>query len=125
VQTCALPISGTVSKLYSGGGDVVAHSSVSPCQGSLPAGAPCLRLRHQFQKVSRTPNASRKAPIVDSRFQTSHPSPGWYVYVRRGWPSRPEMCIGKNVKLNPTNIVQNDHFPSRSSSIRPVIFGSQ
>src|SRR5439155_24478776 len=29
---------GTFSKLYSAGGDVVAHSSVSPRQGSCPAG---------------------------------------------------------------------------------------
>ena len=35
------------------------------------------------------------------------------------------MCIGKNVTLNPMNIVQKLILPSRSLSIRPVIFGSQ
>ena len=35
------------------------------------------------------------------------------------------MCIGKNVTLNPMNIVQKLILPSRSLSILPVIFGSQ
>jgi len=32
------------------------------------------------------------------------------------------MCIGKNATLKPMNIVQNVHFPSRSSIILPLIF---
>ena len=35
------------------------------------------------------------------------------------------MCIGKNATLNPMNMVQKLILPSRSSSMRPVIFGSQ
>ena len=35
------------------------------------------------------------------------------------------MCMGKNATLNPTNMVQKLILPRRSSSIRPVIFGSQ
>src|SRR5262245_27518119 len=35
-----LRTSGKVSKLYSGGGEVVDHSSVQASQGSSPAGAP-------------------------------------------------------------------------------------
>ena len=34
-------------------------------------------------------------------------------------------CIGKNVRLKPTNVSQKWSFPSRSSYIRPVIFGNQ
>ena len=34
---------GIESKLFAGGGDVVNHSSVLPCQGSLPARLPCLQ----------------------------------------------------------------------------------
>jgi hypothetical protein len=33
--------------------------------------------------------------------------------------------MGKNATLNPTNIVQKLTRPRRSSSMRPVIFGSQ
>jgi hypothetical protein len=35
------------------------------------------------------------------------------------------MCMGKKVTLKPMNVSQKLHWPSRSSSIRPVIFGSQ
>src|SRR5262245_29597010 len=34
---------GTSSKLYAGGGEVVAHSSVQASQGLSPAGGPCRR----------------------------------------------------------------------------------
>ena len=35
------------------------------------------------------------------------------------------MCIGKKVRFMPTNISQKLTFPSRSSSLRPNIFGHQ
>ena len=35
---------GTSAKLYAGGGEVVAHSSVQACHGLSPAIAPLLRL---------------------------------------------------------------------------------
>ena len=35
------------------------------------------------------------------------------------------MCIGPKVTLKPTNVVQKWILPSRSSYIRPVIFGNQ
>ncbi len=37
----------------------------------------------------------------------------------------PIRCIGKNARLNPINMVQNVHFPSLSSIMRPVILGNQ
>ena len=33
--------------------------------------------------------------------------------------------MGKKVRLNVTNVVQKWIFPSRSSYMRPVIFGNQ
>ena len=46
-------------------------------------------------------------------------------YMRRGWPCRPRMCIGPNVRFMPMIISQKFHLPSRSLSIRPKIFGHQ
>ena len=40
-------------------------------------------------------------------------------------PLNPRMCMGKNVRLNPTSISQKWTFPSVSSSIRPDILGNQ
>ena len=65
------------------------------------------------------------APIVASRLSVSQPMPFGYVYVRRGWPSMPRKCIGKNVRLNPITISQKFTLPSRSSSSFPKIFGNQ
>jgi len=48
-----------------------------------------------------------------------------YVDTRRGIPCRPRMCIGPNVRLKKMNVHQKCHLPSRSSNIRPVIFGNQ
>src|SRR5918997_1371776 len=66
---------GMDSKLYSGGGELIDHSKVSAPQGSGPAGSPVLWLLYQLTKIIRMPAASTKAPMVDTRFQTSHPSP--------------------------------------------------
>ena len=40
-------------------------------------------------------------------------------------PIRPRICIGKKVRLKPTNMIQNWIFPMRSLSIQPEIFGHQ
>ena len=45
--------------------------------------------------------------------------------MRRGMPSNPRMCIGKNVTFMPMKNSQKFHFPSRSLSRRPVSFGNQ
>ena len=44
---------GIVSKLYDGGGDVVAHSSVQASQGSSPAGCPFFSDMTRFQTKIR------------------------------------------------------------------------
>src|SRR5579871_2291691 len=44
---------GIVSKLYEGGGDVVAHSSVQASHGSSPAGAPVFREKSRFHTKIR------------------------------------------------------------------------
>ena len=64
-------------------------------------------------------------PIVSPRFQLSHPRCDAYVYVRRGIPIAPRMCIGKKARLKPMNVSQNEILPQCSSSFRPHIFGPQ
>ena len=59
---------GTTSKLFSGGGDGVNHSSVFAFHGSGPAIAPFLRDRTTLMIVSSTLSASTNAPIVEIRF---------------------------------------------------------
>ena len=59
---------GITSKLFSGGGDCVNHSSVLPFHGSLPALRPLLMLTMTLTIVTSTPIPSMKAPIVEMRF---------------------------------------------------------
>src|SRR5690606_4487749 len=56
-------ISGSSEKLYSGGGDVVAHSSVCASHGLFPAIWPFFRLRITFQAKASTPSAVMNPPI--------------------------------------------------------------
>ena len=78
-----------------------------------------------------TPMARINDPIDEIRFQKlmlKKPSPAraavvWYM--RRGWPWRPMMCIGPNVMLSPTTIVQKLALPHFSLSCLPNIFGHQ
>ena len=67
------------SKLCTGGGEDVRHSSVRPSHGSGPAGGPCRSERTALIAKSRIESAMPKAPIVDIRFQNSQPRPGPYV----------------------------------------------
>ena len=55
---------GTRSKLYGGGGEVVAHSRVLPPQGSLPAISPPCQLLTILIRNSRTENAIRNDETV-------------------------------------------------------------
>jgi len=70
-------------------------------------------------------------PIEATMFQKArlkNPSParcGVHTYMRRGWPWRPRMCIGPNVRFMPTNISQKFHEPRRSFSILLKTFGHQ
>ena len=58
---------GSTSKLLTGGGEVVNHSSVLAFHGSGPAIAPCLRLRTTLRTVTSTPVARMNEPIVEIR----------------------------------------------------------
>src|SRR4051794_11873255 len=70
---------GTTAKLYGGGGDVVAHSSVPPWKGSGPDGAPRRKLHTRFAASTTSPSASRYEPSVSIMFELPQPSPCWYV----------------------------------------------
>ena len=58
---------GIASKLFSGGGEGVNHSSVLPFHGSGPATAPLLSERTRLTTVSSTPIARTNEPIVEIR----------------------------------------------------------
>jgi hypothetical protein len=72
----ALLTVGTTAKLYSGGGEVIVHSSVAASHGSAGAGSPDRRLRATFQKKNTIENAMTNAPTVLTIFQVSQPRPG-------------------------------------------------
>ena len=57
--------SGITSKLFTGGGEVVNHSSVFATHGSGPATTPRLRLRVTLMTVTSTPAARMNAPTVE------------------------------------------------------------
>src|SRR5262249_36513740 len=68
-----LPTTGTTSKLYSGGGEVVAHSRVQASHGSSPARSPLRSERTTFTTKKRTPSICSGTPAVVTRFHHSHP----------------------------------------------------
>ena len=78
-----------------------------------------------MSNVMPVPRPNTTEPMLTIAFSESHPSPLLYVHTRRGMPSTPRMCIGKNVRLNPTNITQKLSLPNRSFNMRPVAFGYQ
>ena len=69
---------GTTSKLFSGGGEGVNHSSVFAFHGSGPAIGPFLIERTRLMTVSSTPRASMNAPIVEIRLYVHQPEPSEY-----------------------------------------------
>src|SRR6185295_9831726 len=70
-----LRTTGALAKLYSGGGEVVAHSKVHASHGSLPASSPFFSERTRFIAKQRTATACRSAPIEVIRFRVSQPRP--------------------------------------------------
>src|SRR5215475_3420476 len=62
-----LRTTGSVSKLYSGGGEVVVHSSVQASQGSSPAGAPRRSETSRLTTKQRRPRAWKSAPTEEIR----------------------------------------------------------
>src|SRR5437762_8818282 len=107
------------------GGDVVVHSSVPAYQGLFPAGAPVRLLAQTFHMKTTTDIAISTAPNVSSAFVLPQFMSSGYQYMRRGMPRMPRVCVGQNVRLKPKKNSQKCHFPSRSSNMRPVIFGNQ
>ena len=65
----------------------------------------------------------RMRQIEMNRFQAANFDA--YSATRRGIPWMPIRCIGAKVRLKKMNVSQKCHLPSRSSNIRPVIFGNQ
>ena len=112
-------------KLCSGAGDGIDHSSVSAPHGSAGATCPWRNDQATLTTVSSVPAANTSEPRLTIMFSVSQPRPLPYVEIRRAMPSSPSTCIGPNVTLNPTSIVQKLHRPRRSLSNRPVIFGIQ
>jgi len=94
-------ILGSATKLYSGGGEDVSHSSVLASHGSLPASGPPRHERSMFQTKINTAMPIRNAPTVSTRFQVRKPVSTGYVAMRRCMPITPRMCIGKKVRLKP------------------------
>src|SRR5918994_7000769 len=66
-----LEMYGSLSKLCSGGGEVVYHSSVSPRHGSFPTRR-AFRERQTFTRNTRVPSPSRNEPMLETTFHVSH-----------------------------------------------------
>src|SRR5687768_7311669 len=64
------------------------------------------------------PAARTKAPTDESRLSESKPDPAANVKTRRGNPSRPVQCIGRNVALKPMKTSQNEIRPNVGESCR-------
>ena len=99
-------------------------------QGSATAFGAFL-VTHTFTMNRKVPIPSTSEPTDETRFQKPRlkkPSPARasvQMYIRRGWPCRPRMCIGKKDTLKPMNMIQKVHLPSFSFISRPVNFGNQ
>jgi hypothetical protein len=65
--------------LYTGGGDVAYHSSVSACHGSFPTRGPLRQLLAAFQTKTRSAMPMRKAPRLEMRLYHSKSPSRSYV----------------------------------------------
>src|SRR5690606_24361103 len=115
-----LLIGGMLRTLYGAAGSSAAHSSPSERHGFLPAGTPRCFVQNAVAMHDSTPATTTTLPSEDRRFRESQPSPDAYVYTRRGIPSSPVRCIGRNVVLKPTKSSQNVSRPPASGVSRPV-----
>ena len=75
----SLRMGGSRSKLYAGGGEEVAHSSVFASHGSSPTRSPLIRVATTFTRNGRMLTAIMKAPIVEIRFSSFQPAIGRVV----------------------------------------------
>src|SRR5262245_30434468 len=64
---------GISAKLYSGGGELVVHSSVQASQGSFPAGRPLRADRRRLKTKIRMPIAWKTTPRVTTKFNVPQP----------------------------------------------------
>ena len=69
-------IGGRRSKLWGGGGELVAHSSVFPSHGSSPAGSPLMNVAITLIRNGMMLTATMKAPTVEMVFRTVQPASG-------------------------------------------------
>jgi hypothetical protein len=69
-------IGGSEAKLWSGGGEVVAHSRVWPPHGSSPAGLPSDSDVTKFQTKMTTAIPMTRLPNVETRFRSVQPVEG-------------------------------------------------
>src|SRR5215213_5709809 len=69
---------GTTSKLFSGGGDGVSHSSVLAFHGSGPPRTPFFTERTRLTIVSSTPIARIQEPIEEIRLYVCQPDASEY-----------------------------------------------
>ncbi len=119
-------IGGSESKLCSGGGDVVAHSSVWPPHGSSPAGSPCRNECDRFQMNASTPTARMYDPIVEIRFSVPHPSDSRYGRDAARHAVETELVLHEERQVDADEERPEVHLaPASRSSILPVIFGNQ
>ncbi len=110
-------MAGISSKLCTGGGDDVIHSSVRASHGSfVSSGRCCSRVLTTFAMNTRIDRAIRNAPSVEISFQNVRPSDAGYVYSRRIMPWSPRMCMGPNARLNPMIMIQKCSLPRVSES---------
>src|SRR2546427_8442893 len=78
-SSSTLCTTGMSSKLWAGGGEEVAHSSVRASHGSSPAAwADDRDVRTTFRMKITIEAAIMKAPMVETMFQKFHPANGEY-----------------------------------------------
>src|SRR5665213_2493591 len=117
-------MTGIRSKLWTGIGVAVCHSSPSESHGLAGAFWGAMNWDHiRLATKIRNDAPRQNAAIEEKSFKVCRSLA--YVKTRRGWPNSPMTNIGKNVRLKKTNIVQKCHSPSFLFIVRPVIFGSQ
>src|SRR5690606_29292095 len=126
-QASASCTTGVKAKLYCGGGEEVAHSSVRPFHGSPSTSRSCSR------RMKLTTNCTRKEPMPSATSRApkaaiwnqicSEGSSKWLT--RRVTPIRPSTYSGVNANQKPASQNQKEHLPQNSSSRQPKALGNQ
>src|SRR5207247_753841 len=90
---------GVAGKFSGGGGEDVAHSRVNASHGSSPATSPERRLRTRFAKKITIATARIAAPMVETRFNGPQPVLAAQAKTRRGIPTAPSPCCGRQARV--------------------------